>query len=150
MNRDSVPNEHRRTVAAVLTDIVGNFQRIAQGDASLAVAHVVERITRAGGAIGWLGSGVFLVLTAFGLLVVGAALYLSGKMPAWQAAIAVAAPIAAAAAVALGVGLRTLRRPPASTPIVTVPRQGVTNGTGFTDHRNASVAGAGSPREQRR
>ena len=150
MNRDLAPNERPRTVAAVLTDIVGNFQRIAQGEASLAVAHLVDRATGAGMAVGWLGSGVFLALTAFGLLVVGAALYLSGKMPAWQAAIVVAAPIAATAAVVLGVGLRALRRRHAAPPIVTAPLQGATNGTGFTDHRSTSVAGAGSPREQRR
>ena len=141
-------NDRERSVSEVLADIVDNFQRIALGEASLVVAQVVERATRASRAIGLLGAGVFLAVLAFGLLVVSAVVYLSGRLPVWQAAVVVAVPIALAAGAALGVGLRAIGRLRVPPPI-TVFQPGVTNGTEFSNHRGPSLARTGGLGTQR-
>ena len=148
MSRLAATDVEKRTVAAVLADIVGNFQRIAHGEASLVLARLVERVTGASAAFLVLGSGVFLAALAVGLLLIAAIGYLSETMAIWQSVLIVAGVTAAGAGVAITMAVRSLSRATFQ-PAITNPSQKVSNGADLSNHREQHLPRAGSAGEQR-
>ena len=98
-----------RSIADVLGDIVDNLQGIIRAEVRLAKAELREETTRAkrgllllvvAGLIGSLALAFFLLAAVYGLAMV---------IPAWAAALVVAASAAIIAGVTVSVGLKSFR-----------------------------------------
>ena len=82
--------ENDRSIAAVLSDIVGDVQQIIRAEVRLAKVEVREEVSKAKrGAIFLVAGGVAFVL-ALGVLELAAVYALSNVWPPWAAALAVA------------------------------------------------------------
>lgn len=99
-----------RPISAVLHDIVGNVQDIVRSEMRLAKTELGEELGRAASAGMLLGAGVLLL--AFSLLfVLLAAIYaLSLVVPAWTAALIVAAGVGLVAALCVGLGIARFKK----------------------------------------
>jgi uncharacterized membrane protein YqjE len=85
-----VVTETDRSIAAVLSDIVGDLQQIIRAEVRLAKVEVREELTKAKqGAAMLATAGVVLILSA-GLALLGAVYALALVWPSWAAALAVA------------------------------------------------------------
>jgi uncharacterized membrane protein YqjE len=104
-----------RTISTVLHDIVGNIQDIIRSEVRLAKTEVAEELGKARSAGMLVGIGA-LMLTFSALFVLLAGVYaLSAVVPAWAAALIVAAGVGLIAAILLGVGVKrfkSMRTPP--------------------------------------
>jgi uncharacterized membrane protein YqjE len=104
-----------RTISTVLHDIVGNIQDIIRSEVRLAKTEVAEELGKARSAGMLVGVGA-LMLTFSSLFVLLACVYaLSAVVPAWAAALIVAAGVGLIAAILLGVGVKrfkSMRTPP--------------------------------------
>jgi hypothetical protein len=98
-----------RPISSVLNDIVGNVQHIVRSEFRLARTEVTQEAGKA------LSAGVFVALGAAMLFLAGlfallAVVYaLSLVMPAWGAALVVAAGEALMAAVFIGIGIKRFK-----------------------------------------
>ena len=98
-----------RPIATVLSDIVGNLQRMVRSEFRLAKTEVTQELTKARTAGLWLGVGAML-LASSALFVLLAAVYaLTLLVPSWAAAMIVAAGTALLAALCVGVGMSKFR-----------------------------------------
>lgn len=98
-----------RPLSVVLSDIAGNVQHIVRAELRLAKTEVTAEATRAGSAAVMVGLGI-LMLGVSALFALLAAVYaLSLVMPAWAAALIVAAGEGLMAAVFVSIGLRKFR-----------------------------------------
>lgn len=103
-----MPAETDRSIAAVLTDIVGNVQQIVRAEVRLATVEVREEIVKASrGAIFMAAGGVVLIL-AFGALLLSAIYGLATVWPPWAAALAVALATAVAGGLVLRTGVKRI------------------------------------------
>lgn len=98
-----------RPVSAVLNDIVGNLADIVRAELRLAKTEAKDELGKASaaGVMVALGAVMFAVSGVFLLLAIVYALSL--VMPAWAAALIVAAGEALMAALFLGAGIRKFR-----------------------------------------
>ena len=98
-----------RPISAVLHDIAGNLQGIVRAEARLAKAEITEELKKSGSAGIFIGAG--LVMLGFSVLFVLVAIVyaLSLVMPAWAAALIVAAGEGVMAAIFVAIGVRRLR-----------------------------------------
>lgn len=98
-----------RPLSSVLHDIIGNVQFIIRSEARLAKAEIVEEARKSSSAAMLIGAGV-LMLVLSGLFALLAIVYaLSLVMPAWAAALIVAAGEGLMAAIFIGLGLKRVR-----------------------------------------
>lgn len=107
-----------RPISAVVHDIVGNIQDIVRSEMRLAKTELREELgkMRDGGLL----VGIGVIMLSFTLLFILLAIVyaLSLVLPAWMAALVVAAGVGLVAAVCLGLGmkkLKTLRGMPRTT-----------------------------------
>jgi len=98
-----------RSIAAVLSDIVGDLQQIVRAEMRLAKVEVREELAKAKqGAAMLMTAGVVLVL-AVGLALLAAVYALALVWPPWAAALVVAVVVAAAGGVLATTGLHRLK-----------------------------------------
>ena len=98
-----------RSISTVLHDIVGNVQDIIRSEVRLAKTEITDELGKLGIASILLGVGA-LLLTFSALFALLAIIYaLSTFLPAWEAALIVAAGVGAIAALCWGVGLQKFR-----------------------------------------
>jgi uncharacterized membrane protein YqjE len=104
-----------RPIAAVLHDIVSNVQDIVRSEVRLAKTEISEEVAKARAASVLCGIGA-LMLSFSTLFVLLAIVYaLSDVVPAWAAALIVAAGVGLIAAICLGMGMKrfkAMRAPP--------------------------------------
>lgn len=100
-----------RGVGDVLTDIVGNVERLVRAEVRLVTTGVLNRVKAAalGGALIAVGAMLWLMTT--GLILWGAVARLSETMRPWQAMLVVAGVTGLVATVVLAVGLKGLHAP---------------------------------------
>jgi uncharacterized membrane protein YqjE len=101
-----------RSVAAVLSDIVGNVQDIVRSEMRLAKTELREELGKSRNAGILLGAGVLLLALGVVFLLLALVYALGTLMPAWAAALIVGGGVALIAAVCMGLGvsrLKTLR-----------------------------------------
>jgi uncharacterized membrane protein YqjE len=98
-----------RPVSTVLHDIVGNVQDIVRSEIRLAKTELNEELAKARSAGMLLGLGVLMVTfgALFALLAIVYALSL--VMPAWGAALVVAAGVGVIAALCIAAGIKRLK-----------------------------------------
>ena len=98
-----------RPISTVLYDIVSNVQEIIRSEMRLARTEFAEELGRLRSAGLLLGIGALLAI--FGVLFVLVAIVyaLSLVIPAWAAALIVAAGVGALAGILLGAGLRRIK-----------------------------------------
>ena len=98
-----------RSISTVLHDIVGNVQDIIRSEVRLAETEVTEELGKLGHASILLAVGA-LLLTFSALFALLAIIYaLSAFLPAWEAALIVAAGVGAIAALCCGLGLKKFK-----------------------------------------
>jgi uncharacterized membrane protein YqjE len=98
-----------RPVSALLSDIAGNVQDIVRAELRLAKTEITAEVGRASSGGLMVGLGV-LMLAVSGLFALLAIVYaLSLVMPAWAAALIVAAGEGLMAAVFVGVGIKRFK-----------------------------------------
>jgi uncharacterized membrane protein YqjE len=98
-----------RSIAALLSDIVGNLQQMVRAEVRLAKVEVRQEVARARSGIVLLAAGGVVVLIALGVLALAAVYGLSLVWPRWAAALTVAAAIAAIGGAVVASGLSRLR-----------------------------------------
>jgi uncharacterized membrane protein YqjE len=98
-----------RTIFTVVRDVVDNLQDIIRSEVRLAKAELREELTRARSAA--LLFGVGIVAATFSILfVLLASVYaLSRVLPAWAAALVVAAAVAVVAVITLPAGMKRFK-----------------------------------------
>ncbi len=113
---DTVPaiGASRRSVAAVLHDIVGNIDRMIRSEIRLAKAEAHDDLAAVGGAATLVVAGAALGWLSVAFLLVGAFLLLQTREPPWLAALIVGMGTAVVAGVTLFAGLKNLARTRAS------------------------------------
>lgn len=98
-----------RSISTVLQEIVGNIQDIVRAEVRLAKTEVTEELSKArsvgvlfgtGAVAGSLSVLFFLLAIVYALTIV---------MPAWVAALVVAASIGVAAAICIGIGIKRFK-----------------------------------------
>jgi hypothetical protein len=93
-----------RSITGVLQDIIARVQEIR-----LAKTELKEEAVQAGRATAVLASGALLGIYALGLLLLACVYALALVLPAWIAAVIVAAIVAVIAIILVSRGLRTMR-----------------------------------------
>lgn len=98
-----------RPISAVLHDIAGNLQEIVRAELRLAKTEIAEELgkTRTAGVLCGIALVMIIFSALFSLLAVVYALSL--VMPAWAAALIVAAGSGAIAALCLGLGIKRFK-----------------------------------------
>lgn len=94
-----------RPIATVLTDIVGNLQRMVRSEFRLAKTEVTQELGKARSAGLWLGVGAMMLLFSVLFVLLAAVYALTFVVPSWAAALMVAAGAGVIAAVCVGVGI---------------------------------------------
>jgi len=106
-----------RSISTVLQEIVANVQDIVRAEMRLAKTEVTEELGKARSAGVLIGVGAAAAIFSALFLLLAATYALSLVMPAWAAALIVAAGIGIVAAVCIGVGMKrfkTIRAAPAT------------------------------------
>lgn len=103
-----MPGEQGGSIASVLQNIVGNIEQIIRSEVRLAKAEVYEDIGTAGTSSKSIAIGAVCGLYAFGLLLLCIVYGLAVVVPAWVAALIVAAVLGIFSAVLISGGLATL------------------------------------------
>jgi len=98
-----------RSISTVLYDIVGNVQEIVRSELRLARTEFTEELGKLRSASVLLGVGLLLALFGVLFLLVAIVYALSLFIPAWAAALIVAAAIGALGGIFLGAGFRRLK-----------------------------------------
>jgi uncharacterized membrane protein YqjE len=98
-----------RSISTVLQEIVGNIQDIVRAEVRLAKAEVTEELgkARSVGMLFGVGAVASSLSVLFFLLAIVYALTI--VMPAWVAALVVAASIGVAAAICIGIGMKRFK-----------------------------------------
>ena len=104
MNGDS-----ERSIAAVLTDIVGNLQQIIRAEVRLAKVEVREEVGKAKRGAMFMAAGGLLLTLALGAALLSAIYALATIWPAWAAALAVSGMTAVIGGLVLGAGMKQFR-----------------------------------------
>src|SRR6185312_7607793 len=99
----------QRSISTLLQDVVGNIQDIVRAEVRLAKTEVGEELGKARSSAMWFGVG--LVAAVFSVLFVLLTMVyaLSLVMPAWAAALIVAAAAGIVAAVTLSLGTKRFK-----------------------------------------
>jgi len=101
--------ETDRSIAAVLSDIVGDLQQIVRAEVRLATVEVREELAKAKrGAAMLVTAGIVLILAA-GFALLAAVYALATIWPPWAAALTVAVGVAAAGGLCAIIGLHRLK-----------------------------------------
>jgi uncharacterized membrane protein YqjE len=100
----------RRSVAAVLHDILGNVDLMVRSEIRLAKAEAREELGAAGSSMKLLVAGAALAYLALAFLLVGVFFLVEMIAAPWLAALAVAVGVGGIAAVMIAGGLKRLRR----------------------------------------
>ena len=98
-----------RSIAALLSDIVGNVQQMVRAEVRLAKVEVRQEAVRARGGVVLLAAGGIVLVIALGVLALAAVYGLSLVWPRWVAALVVALAIAAIGGAVVATGLSRLR-----------------------------------------
>ncbi|HET9372640.1 MAG TPA: phage holin family protein [Vicinamibacterales bacterium] len=101
--------ESERSIAAVLTDIVGNLQQIIRAEVRLAKVEVREEVGKARRGALFMAAGGLLLVLALGAVMLSAIYALALVWPAWAAALAVAGTIALVGGLVLGAGMKQFK-----------------------------------------
>ncbi len=103
-----MPVEQGGSIASVFQNIVGNIEQIVRSEVRLAKAEVYEEIGKAGTSAKSIAIGAVCGLYAFGLLLLCIIYALTTVVPAWVAALIVAAVLGFFATVLISGGIATL------------------------------------------
>ena len=98
-----------RSISTVLYDILGNVQEIIRSEMRLARTEVTEDIGKWRSAGLLLGVGALLGMFSVLFLLLAIVYALSLVIPAWGAALIVAAAVAALAGIVLGAGFKRIK-----------------------------------------
>jgi uncharacterized membrane protein YqjE len=98
-----------RPISVVLRDIVGNMQDIVRSEMRLARTEVTEDLARMRTGAVLAGIGVVLLFITSCFVLLAAVYALSLVVPAWAAALIVAAGVGLIAAITLGLGMKKLK-----------------------------------------
>ena len=98
-----------RSISTVLFDILGNVQEIIRSEMRLARTEVAEELGKLRSASLLLGAGALLGAFSALFLLLAIVYALSLVVPAWGAALIVAAAVAAVAAILLGAGFKRIK-----------------------------------------
>ena len=101
--------ESERSIAAVLTDIVGNLQQIIRAEVRLAKVEVREEVGKARRGALFMAAGGLLLVLAIGAAMLSAIYALATVWPAWAAALAVAGTTALGGGLVLVTGMKQIR-----------------------------------------
>lgn len=99
-----------RPISAVLHDIVGNIQHIVRSEFRLAKTEAREELGKSASAAAMLGVGVLLLAFSVLFALLAAVYGLSLLVPAWMAALIVAAAVGLIAALCVAVGISRFKR----------------------------------------
>jgi hypothetical protein len=116
---DSPP---RRSVAAVLHDILGNVDLLVRSEIRLAKAEVREELGAAGDSAKFLVAGAAVAYLALAWMLVCAFFLLELVASPWAAALAVALATGAIAAGLIAAGLKKIQRARPAHPLSLAPR----------------------------
>jgi hypothetical protein len=94
-----------RPISSVLSDIVGNLQRMVRAEFRLAKSEVTEELGKARSAGLWLGAGAVMLILSVAFALLAAVYALTLVLPAWAAALIVAAATGLIAAGCVGFGI---------------------------------------------
>lgn len=103
-----MPNTER-PISAVLRDIVGNVQHIVRSELRLARTEITEEIGKAGRAGVLVGVGALMLIFSLLFALLAIVYALSVVMPAWMAALIVAAGVGLIAALCVAIGLKRMK-----------------------------------------
>jgi uncharacterized membrane protein YqjE len=98
-----------RSIASVLSDIVGNVQQIVRAEVRLARAEVREEAAKAKRGLMLLGAGAVGFMFAGGFLLLALVYALATVWPAWAAALVVAFGAAAVGGMIVTAGVSNLK-----------------------------------------
>ena len=98
-----------RPVSSLLHDIMGNVQDIVRSEARLAKTEFTEEVGKTCSAGIFLGAGVLMLWLSGFFVLIAIVFALSNVMPAWAAALIVAAGEGLMAAIFVGLGIKRLR-----------------------------------------
>lgn len=103
-----MPNTER-PISAVLRDIVGNVQHIVRSELRLARTEITEEIGKAGRAGVLVGVGALMLIFSLLFALLAIVYALSVVVPAWMAALIVAAGVGLIAALCVAIGLKRMK-----------------------------------------
>ena len=98
-----------RSIPEILHDVLANIQDIVRGEVRLAKAELGEELNAARSAGLLIGAGAVAAIFSVLFLLLACVYALGRVMPDWAAALIVAAIVAVAAAVTLGIGLKRFK-----------------------------------------
>ena len=98
-----------RSISTVLYDILGNVQEIIRSEMRLARTEFTEELGKLRSASVLVGAGALLGIFSALFLLLAIVYALSLVIPAWAAALIVAAAVAALAGILLGAGFRRIK-----------------------------------------
>ena len=101
--------EKERPLKDVVQGIIGNVQDIIRAEVRLAKAELADQAVKARSALTVMGAGALAGIYSVALLLVTCVLALATTMPAWMAALIVAAVTGISAAILTSIGLKRLR-----------------------------------------
>jgi uncharacterized membrane protein YqjE len=111
-----------RSLASLLTDIVGNVQQIVRAEVRLAKVEVQQEVAKARTGAMLVAAGGLVVALALGVLLLAAVYALALVWPAWAAALAVGLAAAGLGAAVAAVGMNRFKSitlaPPRSAAIL--------------------------------
>ena len=101
--------ETDRSIASMVSDIIGDVQQIVRAEVRLARAEIREEIAKARRGVLFVAAGAVFVLMAFGVGLLAAVYALAEVWPRWAAALTVGGVVAVAGFAVLAAGLKQFK-----------------------------------------
>lgn len=101
--------ESDRSIASVLSDIVGNIQQIVRAEVRLAKVEVREEVAKAKRGAMLLAAGGVVIVLALGLMLLAAVYALTMVWPPWAAALTVAVGAAVIGGAVAAAGMKQIK-----------------------------------------
>ena len=98
-----------RSIAHMVSDIIGDVQQIVRAEVRLARAEIREELGKAKRGVMFLAAGAVVVMMAFGVGLLAAVYALALVWPSWAAALTVAGVVAIVGIAVLAAGLKQMK-----------------------------------------
>ncbi|MCU1479560.1 MAG: hypothetical protein JWQ19_346 [Subtercola sp.] len=112
----------KQSLAELVTALPGLVTALVKDEIALLKAEVISRVTKLGVGAGLIAAALFLLFFVFAVLVAAAVLGIATALPAWLAALIVAAGLFVIAAILILVGVLSIKR-----GIPPVPEESITS-----------------------
>ena len=98
-----------RSIASMVSDIIGDVQQIVRAEVRLARAEIREELAKARRGVVFLFAGAVVVMMAFGVGLLSAVYALAQVWPPWAAALTVGGVVAIIGVVVLMTGMKQIK-----------------------------------------